>query len=418
MRSILHVDQNCFFASVEMKNCPQLRLVPMAVAGDPAKRHGIILAKNELAKAKGVKTAETIWQAKQKCPDLVLVPGHYEQYADYSKRAYQLYCQYTDQVESFGMDECWLDLTQSYSLAELKAVADEIRERVKAELGLSCSVGASYNKVFAKLGSDYKKPDGTTHITPDNYKNILWPLPVNQLLYAGAATVKRLERINICTIGQLAKAPLEFLRSYLGKQGDLLWHYANGLDDSCVKKIDAKTPMKSIGNSITTARDIRTESEVWQTLFTLSDKVSGRLRFYQLRASTVHVYVRNQDFTSYEKQQKLFRHTDSAQEIAKAALALFRESYSWAGSVRSLGVRVSGLSEVGSREQLSVFDIMKESAGHRELDRVVDRLRLRFGKGIIGRGLQLADEQGELMPLGQLSWNSGGFNGLQMSKEQ
>ena len=207
-RVILHCDLNCFYASVELLSHPDLRDVPMAVCGDPNSRHGIILAKNEPAKKFGIQTAETIWQAKKKCPDLVLLPPHHDLYREYSRKVNAIYDEYTDLVEPFGIDESWLDVTHTLHLfgGDARALADALRERMKRQLGLTLSVGVSFNKVFAKLGSDYKKPDATTVISRENWKELVWPLQVGDLLYVGGAARKLLKQYGITTIGQLPPA--------------------------------------------------------------------------------------------------------------------------------------------------------------------------------------------------------------------
>ena len=416
-RKILHVDQNCFFASVEMKNRPELREVPMAVGGDQEQRHGIILAKNQLAKDCGIKTAEAIWQARQKCPGLVVIPGHYDQYTYYSRKAFEMFCQYTDRVESFGLDECWLDVTDICGSSSLPVLADEIRDRVKKELGLTCSVGASFNKVFAKLGSDYKKPDATTLITQDNFKNIVWPLHVGDLLYAGRATQQRLSRINIHTIGQLAAVPYEYIRSYLGKNGEVLWIYANGLDESPVSLCSDRREIKSVGNSTTTARDMTCPGDVWKTIFALSDQVAARLRRYKLVTHTVQIHVRDAELNTYERQQHLAAPTDSADEISRVSMDLFRRSYDWKRPVRSLGVRAAQVDPAGARRQISLFEANFQTDEKKAVETVVDALRVRFGKDIVRKGIQL--EGGDaLLPQGQLNWNAGGFSALKMTKEK
>lgn len=424
-RKILHVDQNCFFASVEMKTRPELKFVPMAVGGDQEQRHGIILAKNQLAGSYGIKTAEAIWQARQKCPSLIIVPGHYDQYTYYSQKAFEMYCQYTDKVESFGLDECWLDVTDGNNSVDMQHMADEIRSRIKSELGLTCSIGASFNKVFAKLGSDYKKPDATTLITRDNFKEIVWPLPVGDLLYAGRSTQQKLARINIHTIGQLAAAPYEFIRSYLGKSGEVLWIYANGLDESPVRCCTEESMIKSVGNSTTTARDMTCEDDVWKTLVTLSDQVATRLRRHKLICSTIQIHVRDTELHIFERQQQLAAPTDLPDEISRVAMDLFRRSYNWDRPVRSLGVRAAQVMPVDERRQISIFDVNYETDEKRNVTAVIDSLRLRFGKKAILRGIQLTSKD-ELLrarqagskellpdgqpPDGQLGWNSGGFS--------
>ena len=263
-RVIFHCDLNCFYASVELLSHPELREVPVAVAGDPASRHGIILAKNEPAKRLGIQTAETIWQAKKKCPGLVLLPPHHGLYREYSRRVNAIYEQYTDLVEPFGIDESWLDVSGTLHLfgGDPTALADEIRRRMRQEFGLTISVGVSFNKMFAKLGSDYKKPDATTLITPENFQDIVWPLPVTDLLYVGRAAARTLERYGVHTIGQLAAFDRQALTTLLGKQGGQLWNYANGLENSPVSPAGQYTPPKSVGNGETFPRNLITQEEV------------------------------------------------------------------------------------------------------------------------------------------------------------
>ena len=308
-RIIFHIDQNCYFASVEMISRPELRSVPMAVAGDAKARHGIILAKNELAKKYGVKTAEAIWQAEAKCPGLVIVDAHHEKYEFYSKKLREMYSEYTDKVEPFGLDECWLDMTgiaEDYSEAE--KIALEIRDRVKNEFKLTCSVGISFNKVFAKLGSDYKKPDATTVFSDTDWKEKIWPLSVSDLLFVGKHTAEKLLLINIKTIGDLAKADADYIGRYLGKSGIALWEYANGLDDSPVAEAGYRRVPKSVGNSTTTSEDMTSDRQIERTLHMLSESVASRLRRHMLKGSVVQITVRDRDLDIlYVRKNKLFK---------------------------------------------------------------------------------------------------------------
>lgn len=397
-RMILHVDQNCFFASVEMKNHPELKTVPMAVGGDREMRHGIILAKNRLAASYGIRTAETIWQAKKKCPGLVIVSGHYEQYEYYSGKAYEIYCQYTDRVEPFSLDECWLDLTGTRGRVDMRETADEIRMRMREELGLTCSVGGSFNKVFAKLGSDYKKPDATTIITRDTYRGIVWPLPVRDLLFAGQATERRLARINIHTIGQLAGAPFDFIVSYLGKNGETLWKYANGLDDSPVSRCTDSREAKSIGNSTTQTRDLMNEADVHMTAAGLSDQVAASLRRRGLLAGAVQISIRDSNLVSIERQTGLAEPTDLADDIRLAAMDLFRRNYTWEHPVRSIGIRAIRLEPAGNGRQISLFE-SKRTEEKRNIASVIDNIRDKFGVTSVMTGMELASK-GELRPKG------------------
>lgn len=383
-RIIFHIDQNCYFASVEMISRPELRNVPMAVAGDAKVRHGIILAKNEPAKKYGIKTAEAIWQAQAKCPDLVLVDAHHEKYEFYSKKLREMYSEYTDKVEPFGLDECWLDMTGIVSdYDEAEEVALEIRNRVKEEFKLTCSVGISFNKVFAKLGSDYKKPDATTVFTDRNWQEKIWPLPVSDLLFVGKHTADKLAKINVKTIGDLAKTDVEFINRYLGKNGVGLWEYANGLDDSLVAESGYKRIPKSVGNSTTTAEDMTSDRQIERTLHMLSESVASRLRRHGLKGTVVQITVRDRDLGIYEKQGILYRATDDANDIYQAARDLFKNSYDWNKGVRSIGVRCTKLVRSDSGEQLSLFAEAQKSERDERLNKAIDDINRRYGTGVI-----------------------------------
>lgn len=383
-RIIFHIDQNCYFASVEMIYHPECRDVPMAVVGDKEARHGIILAKNEHAKKYGVATAEAIWQAKTKCPDLVCLPAHYDKYDYYSKKLRQMYYEYTDRVEPFGLDECWLDMTgcvKDYEEAE--NIALEIRNRVKSEYNLTCSVGISFNKVFAKLGSDYKKPDATTVFDEDNWKEKIWPIPASDLLFVGRNTRSKLAKINVNTIGELASCNREYLINYLGKQGAMLWDYANGLDESPVALAGETREIKSVGNSTTTASDMTSVRAVETTMHKLSDSVAARLRKHGLVGSVIQITVRDRDLKIYEHQRVLYEPTDSSRVIYETAMELFRESYDWSKGIRSIGVRCAKVIPQGSGIQMSMFadNAMREKESR--LSKVIDELNTRYGAGSI-----------------------------------
>ena len=383
-RIIFHIDQNCYFASVEMISRPELRNVPMAVAGDAKVRHGIILAKNEPAKKYGIKTAEAIWQAQAKCPDLVLVDAHHEKYEFYSKKLREMYSEYTDKVEPFGLDECWLDMTGIVSdYDEAEEVALEIRNRVKEEFKLTCSVGISFNKVFAKLGSDYKKPDATTVFTDRNWQEKIWPLPVSDLLFVGKHTADKLAKINVKTIGDLAKTDVEFINRYLGKNGVGLWEYANGLDDSPVAESGYKRIPKSVGNSTTTAEDMTSDRQIERTLHMLSESVASRLRRHGLKGTVVQITVRDRDLGIYEKQGILYRATDDAKDIYQAARDLFKNSYDWNKGVRSIGVRCTKLDRSDSGEALSLVAEAQKSERDERLNKAIDDINRRYGTGVI-----------------------------------
>lgn len=383
-RIIFHIDQNCYFASVEMISRPELRSVPMAVAGDAKVRHGIILAKNEPAKKFGIKTAEAIWQAKAKCPDLVLVDAHHDKYEFYSKKLREMYSEYTDKVEPFGLDECWLDMTGIVAdYDEAEKIALEIRNRVKEEFKLTCSVGISFNKVFAKLGSDYKKPDATTVFTDANWQEKIWPMPVSDLLFVGHHTTDKLSKINVKTIGDLARTDGEFINRYLGKAGIALWEYANGLDDAPVAETGYKRIPKSVGNSTTTAEDMTSDRQIERTLHMLSESVAERLRKHGLKGTVVQITVRDRDLGIYEKQGILYRATDDAQDIYKSARDLFKGSYDWNKGVRSIGVRCTKLVRSDSGEQLSLFTEAKKSERDERLNKAIDDINRRYGTSVI-----------------------------------
>lgn len=383
-RIIFHIDQNCYFASVEMISRPELRSVPMAVAGDAKARHGIILAKNEKAKKYGIKTAEAIWQAEAKCPDLVLVDAHHEKYEFYSKKLREMYSEYTDKVEPFGLDECWLDMTGIVSdYQDAERLALEIRNRVRNEFKLTCSVGISFNKVFAKLGSDYKKPDATTVFSDTDWKDKIWPLPVSDLLFVGNHTAGKLDKINIKTIGDLANADGGFIARYLGKPGVVLWEYANGIDDAPVAESGYKRIPKSVGNSTTTAEDMTSERQIERTLHMLSESVAERLRKHSLKGSVVQITVRDSDLDIYEKQRILYKATDDAVTIFAAAKELFIESYDWKKGVRSIGVRCTKLVKADSCEQMSLFAEENKTERDSRLNKAIDDINRRYGSRAI-----------------------------------
>ncbi len=356
----------------------------MAVAGDAEVRHGIILAKNEPAKKYGIKTAEAIWQAQAKCPDLVLVEAHYKKYEYYSKKLREMYSEYTDKVEPFGLDECWLDMTDAVGdYREAEEVALEIRERVKTEFKLTCSVGISFNKVFAKLGSDYKKPDATTVFSDTDWQEKIWPMPVADLLFVGKHTMEKFSKINVKTIGDLAKTDGDYINRYLGKAGVMLWEYANGLDNAPVAESGYKRIPKSIGNSTTTAEDMTSDRQIERTLHMLSESVAERLRKHNLKGTVVQITVRDRDLSIYEKQKVIFRPTDDAKYIYETARELFKESYNWNKGVRSIGVRCTKLVRADSGEQLSLFTEIQKEERDDKLNRAIDDINRRYGSNII-----------------------------------
>lgn len=393
-RVVLHSDLNNCYATIELLHRPELRGRPFAVGGNVESRHGIILSKDGLAKKAGVKTGEAIWQAKLKCPGLITVPPDFDLYWRFCRRVRAIYCEYTDRVQPFGLDECWLDLTGTEGLnAGGHAVADELRSRVKEELGLSVSVGVSFNKIFAKLGSDYRKPDATTVISQANYKDIVWPLPAGDLLYVGPATQKKLARYGIHTIGDLANTAPDGLQRILGVMGLTLHAFANGHDTSPVLKQGEEAAVKSIGNGITAQRDILTLEDARIVITGLSESVATRLRQAGLQATCVVLSIRDSSLGSYERQRRLDVPTDQAKELIDVAMALLEESYRWTIPIRSLGVRGTGLCDLnGVALQVSMFrdDAVREK--NRRVEEAMDLVRRRFGHNAIHRAIMLADE--------------------------
>ena len=383
-RTILHCDCNSYFASVECISRPELKLVPMAVCGDPESRHGIILAKNELAKKYGIQTAETIWQAKKKCPQLTLVVPHHDLYEQISDQINLIYGQYTDLVEPFSIDESWLDVTGTqHKFGTGEQIASELRHRIREEIGITISVGVSFNKIFAKLGSDYKKPDATTCITRENYRSILWPLPARDMMFVGSTTAERLSHMGIQTIGDIASAGREQLKLILGRSGETIWAYAAGEDGSRVRSVDETEQPKSIGNSITFPHDLVGRQEICAGLLTLCDQVGSRLRKHGLYCATVQVQIKDPLLATISRQQKLTAPTNVTREIYEAAVCIAEKSWSMSSPVRLLSVTAASLSESCS-EQMTLFgDTTENKLKNAKLDRAMDHIRSRYGKDSI-----------------------------------
>ncbi len=391
-RVILHSDLNCFFASVEMSCEPSLRGKPIAVVGDPQRRHGIVLTKSYEAKACGVKTGQAIWQALECCPELVLVPADLKKYQDYAARVREIYLDYSSAVEAFGIDESWIDATESCGLyGSGQAIADELRTRVWEELGLTCSVGVSFNKVFAKLGSDYKKPDATTVIARENFRQIVWPLPVEDLLYVGRATKAKLNHYGIFTIGDLAVSTPDFLQKLLGVNGLMLYQFANGDDTSNVAEFDMEQAVKSVGNSTTAPHDLVCERDVRITLRILSESVAERLRRAGCQGKCVTLSLRGMDLSWHERQLQCTYPVCNSEDILSAAWRLYRVEQE-EGALRGLGVRVSSLSR-REAPQLSCMTDEAHSLRHEDLERTMDAIRSRYGHDAICRGLMLCDRE-------------------------
>lgn len=389
-RVILHCDMNSFFASVELLSHPELRDAPVAVCGDPASRHGVILAKNEAAKKFGIVTAETIWQARKKCPGLVLLPPHHHLYREYSQKINAIYDQYTDLVEPFSVDESWLDITGSLHLlgGDGKAVADEIRERVRRELGLTLSVGVSFNKVFAKLGSDYKKPNATTVISPENWKEIVWPLPVGELLFVGKAARNTLAQFGVKTIGELAAMDVGQLETLMGKAGRQLYEYANGLEREPVRSRSETEPPKSVGSGSTFQKDLRSRREVSAALSLLADDVATRLRQYGMYAGGVAVTLRTPDFQDRSRQKRFASPTHLMRELADGAMELLETFWKPPDPIRMLTVTAIALTD--SADAYEQVDLLDDSGPKREkqekLESALDQIRGKYGMGAVRFG--------------------------------
>ena len=407
-RLIFHCDCNNFFASCECLERPELKDVPMAVAGDPEYRTGIVVAKNELAKKAGVKTTDTVWQAQRKCPGIVFVPPRHSFYSEVSERVNAIYHEYTEYLEPASIDESYLDMTGVPPFYGLEAVelADLLRERVRNEIGITISVGVSYNKVFAKMGSDYKKPDATTVITKDNFKEILWPLPVSDLLFAGRATVDVLHKKLIRTIGDLAQRDRDYMTRLLGKAGEQLWVYANGLDDAPVRQWGDVEEVKFVSRGMTFRRDLVTEQEVYSGLSVLADDVATQLRRQSLKGSVIQVQIKTPALKSYSRQVTLNHHTFLQKEILDTAMQLMRNNWHIGTSapVRALTVGVTHLVPADqASEQLSIFDMGMETdtkqidrEKQERLEAAVDLLRQKHGRDKIVCGFRDDEDLGIL----------------------
>ncbi len=395
-RTILHCDCNSFFASVECVYRPELWQVPMAVCGDPDNRHGIVLAKNEVAKRYGIVTAETVWQAKKKCPELVIVPPHYDRYEEFYQRINAIYCEYTDRVEPFSIDESWLDVTGSCLLfGDGKTIADTLRRRIKEELGLTISVGVSFNKTLAKMGSDYRKPDATTVFSKDNYQSILYPMPLSNLIFAGRSATETLARMGIRTIGDLASSDRACVVSALGKLGGQLHDYACGYDPTPVRLFTDKREIKSCGNGITFPQDLATTEQLHNGLLYLVEPVAARLRSHGLQCKTVHITVKFPSLKTVTHQRTLSHPTSVTAELYEGVLLALHDCWNEGTPVRSLTVTASKLCEEEEPEQINLFDTDDDKHDKRlTIDTTVDALRNRFGKQAVKRLAILHQENG------------------------
>lgn len=388
-RSILHVDCNNFFASVESVYDPSLKKVPCAVGGRQEERHGIILAKNELAKKYGVKTGEAIWQAEKKCPGLVIVEPHFDRYNKFSKLFKGICFEYTDLLESFGIDECWLDVTGNrFGAVE---IAEKIRNRVKNEYGLTVSVGVSFNKIFAKLASDMKKPDAVTIVSRENFREKVWKLPAGDLLGVGRATLKKLDSHGVSTIGEIACCEPEILCSWFGKNGIELWRWANGMDTSEVSRFDQYIPPKSVSSGYTPYRDLVNEDDVRILIYALSENIASQLRRYEMKCKTVSINIRSSDLEHFSRQCHIESTFPDSAQIAESAMKLFMREYAEGGKIRSLSVCAADLVPYTEYVQLDFSGETQKALRSAKLSRAVDLIRRRYGYDSVHRAVLMQD---------------------------
>ncbi len=391
-RVILHSDMNSFYASVEIMLNPSLKGKAVAVCGNTEERHGIVLAKSDPAKKCGVKTGMAAWEAERLCRDIIFVPPQYDEYLKYSKAAHEIYKDYTDQIEPYGMDECWLDVTGSERLfGNGEEIADKIRSRIKKELNLTVSIGVSFNKIFAKLASDMKKPDAVTVISEENFRERVWKLPARDLLFVGRATEEKLRKIGIHTIGDIAESDAQVLKSFFGVNGIYLKKYAMGLDDSPVTDMYSSPPIKSVGHGITCVSDLNTNYEVWRVILELSQDIGHRLRKYELKAGGVQLSIRSNDLRFHQFQGMTDIYTQSPSVIASKGMELFKRNYDWDIPVRAVSVRAINLSDKFLCEQLSMFcdGSSLEKIDNRDL--CIEKIRAKFGKGAIRNAVLMGD---------------------------
>ncbi len=392
-RVVLHCDINHCYAQIEEMKVPELRKVPMAVGGHETTRHGIILAKNDLAKEYHIKTGDSLREAYAKCPQLVVIPPNYDEYLYYSEKVKDIYRKYTDRVESFGLDEAWIDVSASSKIyGSGEAIAREIKKKVYEQLGLTISVGVSFNKVFAKLGSDMIKPDGLVVIDEENYQRLVWPLPVEELIYIGRATKRKLNEFGIKTIGDLAVFRADLIESRMGKVGLMIHEFANGIDDKSVAFTGYQDEAKSVGNGITTIRDMHSLKDVELVFRVLAESVASRLREMGVQGQVVTIGLRDNELHGLSRQRKLAEPTCLADEILAMAMQLTREHYSFILPLRSISLTMSDLQKPSAVEQLSFFTDHGKIK-QRVLDETVDAIRSRYGFTKIKRCSMLLDDE-------------------------
>lgn len=390
-RLILHSDINACFANIELLYHPELRGGPVAVGGDEQLRHGIVLAKNELAKRTGIQTGMALWEARRLCPELTVLRPNFDRYLDYSRRVRQVYAAFTDRCEPFGIDECWLDVTGCVPRGAGARTADEIRRRVLRETGLTVSVGVSWCKVMAKLGSDYRKPDAVTVIDRAHFREMIWPKPVGELLFVGRSTARQLARLGVRTIGELAAADVDVLTRRFGKNGRVLHAYANGVDPSAVRRAGELPPPKSIGNSATAPRDLICEEDARAALLSLAESVGARLREEKLLCGAVELGLRGVDLRWRSHRAQLRHPTELTSELLEAALALCREAHVWPEPLRSIGIRALDLRSAAAPVQMDLFEDVQVREKQRNLELALDGLRAKYGKDCVQRGRACLD---------------------------
>jgi len=390
-RQILLSDLNSCYVSIEIARRPELRDKPVAVCGSVEQRHGIILAKSAQAKKAGVKTGMVRWQALQRCPNLITVSPNMDLYIQVTDRVRAIYSDYSDLRDDFSIDESWIDLTGTCRAGREAAVANEIKERLKAETGLTASIGLSWNKVFAKIGSDIAPPDSVAEITRGNMKDTVWPLPAETLMGVGSATKRKLNDMGIDTIGELAAATPDTLTRRFGKVGLSLYAFANGLDSTPVRGEGDGPPVKSIGNSTTTARDMVCDEDVRIVLLTLSESVGMRLREHGFKGFLVEISLRTTDLRWRSHQRKLERATNITRDILEVSFELYKEVRML--PLRSIGVRAATLVHADAPEQLDLFINEKKVGYQRAIDGAVDEIRRRYGYHSVHRGLAGLDDR-------------------------
>ncbi|MCL2820883.1 MAG: DNA polymerase IV [Oscillospiraceae bacterium] len=390
-KRIVLSDLNACYASIEIARRPELRGKPVAVCGNVEERHGIVLAKSDLAKRYGIKTGMVRWQAMRLCPGLVTVPPNIDLYRQVTNRVREIYSEYSNLRDDFSIDESWIDLTGTCRTGKEIKLAHEIKERLKTETGLTASMGLSWNRVFAKLGSDIAGPDSVAEITRSNMKKVVWPLPVQVLMGVGRATTHGLSEMGIGTIGELAAANPDILKRRFGKNGTVLYAFANGIDTTPIKEEGTGLPVKSLGNSTTAARDMVCDEDVRIILMTLAESVAMRLREEKFKAYVIQISLRTTDLRWLIHERKIKRPTDITHDILDISFSLYKDIRLL--PLRGVGIRVSTLVPADEPEQMNLFEDEKRHDNKRTIDRAVDKIREDFGYHSIQRGLTKLDEQ-------------------------